>query len=733
MELVQPDEPGTGLSQQGTVDWTVLSQSTFSASLSILARLSAAGLEPLTIAIAQAMCVNIPIGICGEQKLAENMSSLKAFSSFGDAVWFGTGVRHILRTIVQRSQGASCVALAACLSETYSIQYSAQVFYEMVKVMESPPEFTPSFTQWESFVKVCAGIFATSVFGHKVGQMARLAGFTTPVAITEPSRNRAAEPRELAEAIYAIGKIGTCKLENIHIMGGLGCCWTMVFCDFLLGLRVKFTATDGTVLFQNFQNGRQQSQVHFHVYQASPDGLQCTSRTFTLNPIQFNARWQSHGRLADSLLSTYRIKRREIVEETFPGLLSSVTPRSFAQLLAASGYLLSNGYHYSRYTSAKAFIEHAVDTLPELQSVYTLAVSESNTLGGVLSKSKMEPFSKRAPNNGPHLASEEEIDDLVKAAALRAEEDSEATKARETAVLLYAHAVDQIQASCTCGNHPYRCVEMAACQCIISLAFILGELVFDDDLSLSRQGLRYLYDKLFESRISKDPTSIIAALLGFPTFHGGSPVVVSGERLDLYLRIFSGFERSDNHYLAVSQKISAMARSGIYCYVDFLRDPFQSFSDASRVHIGRGSIHTLARMYDMVLDQDEEYLLRYKEEIPKAVEPMAKSLIEESIDLRFWYEVWDGQSFESRHSSNPMLCLTLGWYGTKGFWFGSTTRLQPVPTIYSRGFGVPAEPTSVVVEEEERTPMPKRVASARKKVRGKPYPSNSQSHYGSRH
>ena len=424
---------------------------------------------------------------------------------------------------------------------------------------------------------------------------------------------------------------------------------------------------------------------------------------------------ESHGRLADSLLSTYRIERREIVEETFPGLLSSVTPRSFAQLLAASGYLLSNCYTHSRYTSAKAFIEHAVDTLPELQSVYTLAMSESNTLGGVLSKPKTEPFSRRGPNNGPHLASEEEIDDMVKAGALRAEEVSEATKARETAVLLYAHAVDQIQASCTCGNHPYRCVEMAACQCIISLAFILGELVFDDDLSLSRQGLRYLYDKLFESRISKDPASIMAALLVFPTVLGGSRVIVSGERLDLYLRIFSGFERSDNHYLAVSQKISAMARSGIYCYVDFLEILFSP----SQMH--QESISAVAPFKPLLgcmtwFLTRMRSILRYKEEIPKAVEPMAKSLIEESIDLRFWYEVWDGQSFESRHSLNPMLCLTLGWYGTKGFWFGSTSSLQTVPTIYSRGFGVPAEPTSVVVKEEERTPMPKRVASARTKV-----------------
>lgn len=98
--------------------------------------------------MAQAMFVNIPVGVRGEQKLMESMSDLKAFSCFGDTVWFGVGVRYVIRSLVQTSQGASSVALAASLAETFSMTYSAQIFYELTKLMQSPVELTPAYSQW---------------------------------------------------------------------------------------------------------------------------------------------------------------------------------------------------------------------------------------------------------------------------------------------------------------------------------------------------------------------------------------------------------------------------------------------------------------------------------------------------------------------------------------------------------------------------------------------------------
>jgi hypothetical protein len=99
----------------------------FSASIAVLSRLSSAGIESLTVAFGQAMCTRIPLGAHGEEFLMESLNKLKAFSSFGDLVWFGVGVRHVLRDIVQTTEGASLVALCAALSETYPTHVAALI------------------------------------------------------------------------------------------------------------------------------------------------------------------------------------------------------------------------------------------------------------------------------------------------------------------------------------------------------------------------------------------------------------------------------------------------------------------------------------------------------------------------------------------------------------------------------------------------------------------------------
>ena len=129
---------GSDFAQQETIDWVSLGQTQFSASIAVLGRLAAAGVEPLTVAIGQAICSSIPLGIYGEKSLAEAMSRLRACSSFGNVIWFGVGVRHILRVLVQISQGAFLVALCSGLSEGHNMSTSAPVLYEMAKRFRSP-------------------------------------------------------------------------------------------------------------------------------------------------------------------------------------------------------------------------------------------------------------------------------------------------------------------------------------------------------------------------------------------------------------------------------------------------------------------------------------------------------------------------------------------------------------------------------------------------------------------
>ncbi|KAI4216268.1 MAG: hypothetical protein LQ351_001278 [Letrouitia transgressa] len=156
------------------MDWVALGRTQFSASIAILGRLSSAGIEPLTVAVGQAICSRIPIGVHGEKVLKEAMAQLQACSSFADVVWFGVGVQHILRTLIQTSQGSSLVALCAALGEGFTQSTSALIINETAQFCGSPQDLSPSFSQWEALIRVSSCALTSSTFGLRFHQMLKL-------------------------------------------------------------------------------------------------------------------------------------------------------------------------------------------------------------------------------------------------------------------------------------------------------------------------------------------------------------------------------------------------------------------------------------------------------------------------------------------------------------------------------------------------------------------------------
>lgn len=222
--------------QQGTVDWTALGRMTYTTSIEVLARMSSAGIESLTVAFGQAMCAKILIGAHGEKVLMNSLNNLKAFSSFGDIVWFEVGVRHILRDIVQTSEGASLVALSAALSEAFTTQTAALVLYEMAKFLRASSDLSPSLAQWEALVKCCSCIFRETTFGLTVQKLVSLGAFSQrdPWSMGDPGH-----PKDLARVILALGQITRGDLKQVTVQGGASCCWLATFASSILGIRVE--------------------------------------------------------------------------------------------------------------------------------------------------------------------------------------------------------------------------------------------------------------------------------------------------------------------------------------------------------------------------------------------------------------------------------------------------------------------------------------------------------------
>ena len=696
----------SNFAQQGSVDWVALSQTTFTASLAVLSRLAGAGLEPLTIAMAQVVSLRLRISPAGEQKLRDAMASCKAFSSFGEVLWFGIGVQHVLRSLVQTTQGASIVALTAMLTEGFSLEYTALVLYEMAKLMNGPTEVAPSYSQWFRYGQLCSGLLATTTIGQKINQLSKLSGYSLPLNVLESPCHGATSAQKLAEFLFELGRIESTEVETIEVLSGLVTAWIVVLCDSFLGLRVCLYSNHGDILFQNYDSAKEKPQVAFHRASASNDRsdlalLSLKSRTFSLDSVEMVRRWNfaNNGRpnpLAGLLTSRigWATFMHDFYDVEAPNLLiiNSKTQyeEAFARLFASCALIYYNcrdTQYLKGYRKPREVIEKFADILPELA-----------------------PFALKAILEAEHVlvsATQQTHDSLKgvrgKVTPIRfclVEANFRRTGIQE----LHDSARQQLQKLCKCGHHPFRCSTVVTIYTTIVTANLFTNAVLDDEyeLNLSRLGVRHLHEEIFERSYPADKIESVAACL----FTGMTLSKVDTrtdfcELFKTYIRLFTGYPPSISCTRKTRPKISAMSYGGIYCYVDFLRDPFQTELECGRVHVGRGAISLNNRTYDIVHDQDvdlsNENNTAHSETLQapdfnSAAQHQAQAFVCEAVTLRFWYEQWllqDSKAELPRSTINPMECLAMGWItkgGLKGAWPGVNTK-SPPPTSYSAGPG----------------------------------------------
>jgi len=75
--------------QQGSLDWVALSKSSLNATVEVLERISKAVIDILTVAVVQSLCAKFRLPLDAQQRLNDALSKLKAFSSYGNIIWFG--------------------------------------------------------------------------------------------------------------------------------------------------------------------------------------------------------------------------------------------------------------------------------------------------------------------------------------------------------------------------------------------------------------------------------------------------------------------------------------------------------------------------------------------------------------------------------------------------------------------------------------------------------------------
>lgn len=283
----------SGFAQQGTVDWVdlastlVLKSKSANAQLlsqypileiqhlvsffvGILSRLSAAGVDPYTLIVGQALAQNLHIPIAGNKSIERALKELKCYAGVQNAFWFGFGIKNIVRELGTTDQGCSCLALCAALSECFSDEFAADVLHELTLAQKAPEQLTPSIGQWHMLVQACSGVFATSKFPLLVE------GFESLLRTDDRVGGIPPRPADFASALIGIGKVSYGQLAQINITqrklrtaGG----WLAAVSEWFLGLKVAIYNQGDQLLYSNcLSTSDAQIQIRSETQAAHADG-----------------------------------------------------------------------------------------------------------------------------------------------------------------------------------------------------------------------------------------------------------------------------------------------------------------------------------------------------------------------------------------------------------------------------------------------------------------------------
>ncbi|KAL9635295.1 MAG: hypothetical protein Q9204_002677 [Flavoplaca sp. TL-2023a] len=314
-----------GLPNQGQIDWVALANTTVSASVGVLSRLSGAGVDPFTVAVGQAVASKFRMSRLGIHRLETAVKNLRYTSMIGDALWFGFGINHIIRILMQTTEGATCVMLCSALSESRTSVLSARVLFELTTTYSSSSpdaaRLTPSLQQWEALVKACAGTLSATPFGTVTDQMVMLVSQQKTSSPRNDHCRHVGDPESVAAVLNALGRLSMDHLVTLTISGGCDCGWIAAVAYWFFDIAVEIRDIDGQVVYplDNCPDASRRTLVVVQIPERSI-ALQATSEAYTVADITRDiiARDQPADKQSFNLndLQT-RVSWRSVLRETF--------------------------------------------------------------------------------------------------------------------------------------------------------------------------------------------------------------------------------------------------------------------------------------------------------------------------------------------------------------------------------------------------------------------------------
>ncbi|CZT13386.1 uncharacterized protein RCO7_09795 [Rhynchosporium graminicola] len=331
---------GAGFEQQGSVDWVALSGSMLTFSIEILSRFWNARVEMVTIVMGQALFSKSNFKSDGHRRFTEAISKLKAVSSYDNLLWFGFGVKHVIRTLAETEQGIACAGICARLSVSYDSFNGSKVLKAMADIQKAPKTMTPPLSQWSSLLGTCAGGVN---FPHLVNGISR---FLSPSQeARECFLSSPTTPEALAGVLVELARVSDGTLHNVTLVGGIDGSRIAAVAQWLLSLRVQIADSKGTIVYKSQgTSGDQFPQVTIF-RQSGIDRLGTSIMSRSLLVPQGVCYFHlghpdQKDRLQQHILSSERSPWSEILQdsfgETFNKLLSPCNITIFARFLFLS-------------------------------------------------------------------------------------------------------------------------------------------------------------------------------------------------------------------------------------------------------------------------------------------------------------------------------------------------------------------------------------------------------------
>lgn len=563
-ELAMRSSNSGDFSQTGQVDWVAFLRGTAEATVAILARLAGSGVDAVTILVAQKVMSTLRISMQGETDVTSALSALTAFGSFGDALWFGFGVKHVVKTLAQSREGLASIALCGALAESHSLEISAQTLSAYADLSGVPRDLSPSVAQWKQLASTCSGCLANSRFSETVRK------FMVP-SQANYGFYRASTPQELAEALSLLAQVSTGKLDSIAFTGGPECAWLGALAEWLLGLSVSIEDANGNHLLTGLHSKRLEADVRI-IFDTSPGSSSnwslVSKKSYQLK--EMAELIQTPAQLRTSLLN-YRIPWEKVLQQTFgQDVCNQLFDRMSTTFANAIG-------------SAACIYEHLVngnsDHHDQLHdNVHYLETSYGRGLLSTMSQSLPEVSQSLTQKALTRLGT-----------------------SLEQANSMYESATTGLAISCQCERHNSRarnqsthdqlnafrhnsvCV-VALLDLVIFLARWRPVFLVDGNLAPSQSGIYALYRGFWDDQDDN-------ALKRLHLYNEAAPLTMGGF-------IYAGLS-SD---VGSPKEVSALTFRGICFYLESLCNMAEGPESLIRVHVVPGGIELDKRSFSHVKD-----------------------------------------------------------------------------------------------------------------------------------